>query len=142
MMSPPIVPRRRMSRQHRRNSGKRSSKVSRSRRDEWSLEWPMGDAAVDREEFEGANNEGTPEQNLWCAVIWSAAHDIIFAKTPALAKRYYNWFLSSNRDEFSFLTLCDLLNIEPDYFRRKVKPIYERRVHGHRGYPKGSSNGS
>ena len=66
------------------------------------------------------------ERMLWGAVLNQAVVDFVspgyvYGLDPALIKRSAaNWFLSTSRSLGSFLFICEVLNIDPAWFRKQL----------------------
>jgi len=68
----------------------------------------------------------TVEKILWRAVLNQAIIDFaspgyVYGMDPALVQRSARgWFLSSSRSLGSFLFICEILNVNPAWFRKQL----------------------
>jgi hypothetical protein len=83
---------------------------------------------------DSSRTEPTPEHRLCVAVL---ARAIVDAVQPVEAVQWYEgfkdvcrmdalrFFRRNSREPFSFLWLCDVLALDPDYLRRRIKETIE-----------------
>jgi hypothetical protein len=69
----------------------------------------------------------SPERELALSVLWQAAIDLQKGRDSRQRKRQrlhreaFKWVASNDRTwPFSFLNLCDVLNLSPDYLRAEL----------------------
>jgi hypothetical protein len=69
------------------------------------------------------------ERRLWLAVLELAIMDLRNRKErPALRYLTELWFTSNNHKPGSFLWVCDSLNLDPSWLRRRLFAIVDRPV--------------
>ena len=93
--------------------------------DEWSDEF-------DHNILNESQAKETPEYQLWRAVLLEAVLDVergrmgldtetkAHRRMLAMADDAVQWIASPSRDEGAFLWICDMLKLEPSYFRRMI----------------------
>lgn len=75
----------------------------------------------------------TPERSLMLAVLEEAArcflnHGTAEGKQRALYDEARDWFASSDQTRlYDFENICNVLGIEPDYLRRRLVEVRDRR---------------
>lgn len=86
------------------------------------------------ENFTRTNNL-EPEQELMLAILTDAVECILkYCEDPgAMRVKLFNeaqeWlFAQDERDPFSFLNVCEILNLDPNYLRRGIRARIDARV--------------
>jgi len=64
-------------------------------------------------------------KRLWTAVLIVAADDLIGDHPPHVRRFARLWFESSNRKPCSFIWLCESIDLDPSYVRKRVFQMAE-----------------
>jgi hypothetical protein len=74
---------------------------------------------------EDASSEASPERNMLCAIIESAMRDLAHAR-PKIAWEAKKFFENEGLESFSFLWICDILGIDPNYIFKVILRYEEK----------------
>lgn len=65
-----------------------------------------------------------PYMKLWWALLLQAVNDVTHATTEDMDRKVLlDWFNSDNQDTYSFIWICDTLDLNYEYIRGNVRRI-------------------
>ena len=66
-------------------------------------------------------------RRLWLAVLMQAINDLAHTDERQRLRRHFTrlWFTSDNHNPGSFLWICDHLDLDPSWFRRRLFAIVD-----------------
>jgi len=70
------------------------------------------------------NGRGNPYYRLWFAVLERALQDLC-ERNPSIRRDAELWFKSDRRGVGSFLWVCELLDFNPQWLRKRLMPFLE-----------------
>src|SRR2546427_8430837 len=73
-------------------------------------------------------------RRLWLAVLVQAINDFAHTDERQRLRRHFTrlWFISGNHDPGSFRWICDHLDLDPSWFRRRLFALVDAAPVSHR----------
>jgi len=77
----------------------------------------------------------SPEREQALALLFDALEGLRIRPHTYQAGIDRIWIQSNRRDRFSFIAICEALDLEPEYIRRKVREMERKQRNQHPGQP-------